>query len=398
MGDFMATVLIVVIYAAFISLGIPDSLFGSAWPVIHEEFQLPVSYASFVTLTISAGTVTASFFSAKIIRLLKTGPVTALSTTVTALALFGFSVSPHFLWLFVMAVPLGLGAGAIDAALNNYVALHYKVSHMNFLHCFYGVGVSASPLILSAFLGENASWRSGYRMMFFFQASIALLTILALPVWKKAQARRSEDTGAQELVQADIPFIKLLGSAQVRLSSAVFFGSCTVESVCGIWGTSFLVEVKGFDAGIAARTIGFYYMGIALGRFISGVLSSRVREMTILKIGQVILCGAIASVFLPLPAGMAQAGLFLIGIGNAAVYPIMTHLTPRRFGANQSQSVMGVQMAGANIAFLAMPPLFGLMSNYLGLRIFPLFLAVFFTATVAAQLRLLKGERAPAAR
>lgn len=380
----MATLLLIVIYIAFIGLGIPDSLFGAAWPAISREFGQPVSAAGSVTLLISGGTVVSSLLSARVINRFGTGAVTAFSTVLTAAALLGFSLSGSMAWLWLFAVPLGLGAGAVDSALNNYVALHYKASHMSYLHCFYGVGVTLSPYLMSLALSDSGNWQAGYRIAFFIQLAIACITLLSLPLWKR--------TGGVEEREEEPPrtlgFRALAGNPSVRTAWLVFFGSCAIEYTCGTWGSTFLVEARGMGADAAALLLTLYYAGMALGRFLSGVFSSRLASWRIIHIGQGVVLAAIVLFLLPLPAPAAGAALFLVGLGNGPVFPNLIHLTPKNFGRDVSQSVMGSQMAASYAGILLMPPLFGLLAQAAGAPLFPVFLLALFALMIGATWRL----------
>lgn len=382
----MATLLLIIIYLAFIGLGIPDSLFGTAWPAIYQEFGLPISAASCVTLLISGCTVAASLMSAWVINRFGTPKITAVSTAVTALALLGFSLSGNLLFLCLFAVPLGFGAGAIDAALNNYVALHYKATHMSFLHCFYGVGVSLSPYLMSIALADNSNWRNGYRLSFFIQLAIAIVTIVSLPLWKKAHPRTAEQSPAEK--PKTLSLLQLARMPSVRAVWIIFLASCAIEFTCGTWGSTFLVNSKGMAVDEAAKAITLYYAGMALGRFCSGLAANRLSSWRIIFIGQGIVLAAIVLLFLPLPSGAAVTGLFLIGLGNGPLYPNLVHLTPQNFGRDISQSVMGSQMAAASIGIMLAPPLFGLLAERMTTGIFPGFLIALFVMMAAAITRL----------
>lgn len=383
----MVTLLLIVIYITFIGLGIPDSLFGTAWPAVYAEFGLPVSWANFVTLTVSGGTIVSSLLSARLIRRFGTGKVTAVSTVMTAVALLGFSVSKSFPFMWLAAIPLGLGAGAIDSALNNYVALHYKASHMNFLHCFYGIGVSLSPFLMSLALSDNADWRGGYRSVFWFQAAIAVLTVVSLPLWKRAHSEEKSDENGKT-----VGILSVLKIPKLYLVGLVFIGSCAVEHTCGTWGSTFLVDAKGFSVDIAARIVTFYYVGIALGRFLSGILANKCSGRRLIAGGQIIVFFAIVLLLLPLPPFVSGLALFLIGFGNGPIFPNMVHLMPVHFGKDLSQSVMGVQMAVSYIGILTAPALFGLLAQSVGVTVFPLYLAAGF-AIMAVGSFALNGKK-----
>lgn len=375
----MATLLLIVIYIAFIGLGVPDSLFGTAWPAIYTDLNLPVSWASIVTIIVSCGTITSSLLSSWLISRFGTGKITAVSTLMTALALLGFSCSDSMLWLCLCAIPLGLGAGSIDTALNNYVALHYKASHMNFLHCFYGIGVSLSPYLMSLALSKG-TWEGGYRSVFWFQLAIAALTVLALPLWKKV--RHAQNGEEEEETPRVLSFPALMKMPKVRMACLVFIGYCALEYTCGTWGSTFLVNAKGAAADTAARMVTFYYVGLALGRFLSGVLAGRLHSRQLVKIGQMILLAAVVSLFLPLPFAFCSVSLFFIGLGNGPIFPNMLHLTPELFGKDLSQAVIGAEMATSYIGVLLAPALFGLIAQNVTAALFPVYLLVLYALMI----------------
>ena len=391
-GIFVATLLLCVIYITFIGLGIPDSLFGTAWPAIYPELGAPVASASMVTLLISGSTVVSSLLSARLIHRFGTGLVTAASTLLTVFAIFGFSLSPSLLWLCLFAVPLGLGAGAIDSGLNSYVALHYQASHMSFLHCFYGIGISLSPYLMSLALSDQNNWRHGYRVMGLVQAGIAVLALAALPLWKKAAASPLA-TRVEEA--RPLSFAAIAKMPAARMVWLVFIGSCAIENLCGIWGSTFLVSAKGLSASQAAQMITFYYVGMALGRFVSGLLAKRVSAWRLIHIGQGVVLAAILLLMLPLPGPAAGVGLFIIGFGNGPLFPNLVHLTPRNFGQDIAPSVMGTQMAASYVGIMAVPPLFSLLAQAAGLSLFPYVLLLLFAVMAAATfglVRLLKKQ------
>lgn len=377
----MATVLLVVIYMAFIGLGIPDSLFGTAWPAIYSEFQLPISFASFVTVTISGGTIVSSMASARVIERFGTERVSAFSTAMTAAALLGFSCSGNLLMLCLFAVPLGLGAGAIDTALNNYVAVHYSAVHMSFLHCFYGVGVSVSPYILSLVISGEQGWRGGYRAAFGIQLCIALILLFTLPIWKKAHGNKDGEDKQERKALTLKEIVKIPG---VKLMWCLFITSCAIECTCGGWGSTFLVEYRHMAAEQAARMVMFYYMGMALGRFCSGVLAVRLDSWQIIKIGQWVLGTAIVMLLLPLPVSVSALGLFLVGLGNGPLFPNFNYLTPQNFGEDVSQSVMGTQMAASYVGIMAAPAACGILGQFFGMGIFPPYLLAFFMIMIVS--------------
>ncbi len=381
----MATLILVIIFIDFIGLGIPDSLFGPAWPAIYGEMDLPVSVGSAVSLINTGGTVISSLMSAYLIKRYGTARVTAFSTVVTAMALLGFSFSGNFIFLCLFSLPLGLGGGAIDSPLNNYVALHYKATHMNFLHCFYGIGVSLSPFFMSFALAKDNDWRGGYRVAFLVQICIAAITVLSIPLWKKMAQK--EKSAAKEEQMAVSP-LYLAKMRKVRMMWLMFICSCAIECTAGIWGSTFLVEAKGVSPDTAAEIIMFYYMGMAVGRFLSGVLASRLSAWKIIHIGTGALFAALVMLFLPLPTFGIAAALFLVGLGNGPIFPNLTHLTPEIVGRELSGAAIGSQMAAAYVGIMVFPPLFGILAQNVTPDIFPYYLSLFFAVMLAAMFLL----------
>ena len=373
----MATLLLIIIYIAFIGLGVPDSLIGSAWPAIHTELGIPVEMVSILTFLISGCTVLSSMFSTRILNKLGTAKVTAFSTAMTALSLLGFSFVPSFVFMIPLAIVLGLGAGAIDSGLNNYVALHCKASHMNFLHCFYGVGVSLSPYIMSQAF-SNVGWRGGYRYAFYVQLAIALLLIFSIPLWKKNSSAQEtdEERGVTLSVSA------MIKKSEVRLVWVIMLMTNAIEYACGVWGSTYLVEEKGFEIEHGALALTVYYVGMSIGRFVSGLLANKIKTWKRIFIGCVILAPAIIMMLLPLNGVFAVVGLFLIGLGNGSIYPNMIHLTPHNFGKEVSQSIMGSQIAFAYIGVMLAPPMVSLISGVFGIRVYPLLLALLYVVMV----------------
>lgn len=384
----MSTLLLLVIYIIFIGLGIPDSVFGAAWPAIYAELGLPVSRANFITLTVSGGTILSSLLSARLICRWGTGLVTAVSTAMTAAALLGFSCSDSFLFLWLMAIPLGIGAGAIDTALNNYAALHYKASHMSFLHCFYGVGVACSPLLMSLSLAGSSDWRCGYRAIFYIQLAITLLSFAALPLWSRAvpDGRSGENTAGGQL----LPLLRL---PKLYMTGLVFAGSCALEYTCANWGSTFLVGAKGFSADRAAGIITFYYVGLTLGRFLSGILAAKVSGRRLILAGQGIIALAVLLLLLPLPPAISGAAFLLLGLGEGPVVPNMLYLTPANFGKALSQSVMSLQMVFSYIGTLCAPVLFGIAAQSVGVALFPHYLLILYVITLSGTLMLYLHRR-----
>ena len=377
----MATLLLIVIYIAFIGLGIPDSLFGAAWPAIYGEFNLPVSYANFVTLTTSLCTFISSLISARVINRFGTDKVTAVSTALTAVAIFTMSFSGNYFFMPLLAIPLGLGAGAIDSGLNNYVALHYNAMQMNFLHCFYGMGVSLSPYLLSFALSGAGGWRAGYRTVAIIQMIISVIVIVTLPIWKKSGHAEND---AKEELPKTLSAKEIFAVKGLFKVWMMFFTACAIEFCCGIWGSTFLVEYKGVDPALASKIMTLYYIGIAVGRFLSGVLSVKISAKGLVVLGQGVIAAAVVFLFLPFSPAFSAIGLFLAGLGVSPIYPNLMHLTPQFFGRSVSQSVMGTQMAAACLGIMLTPALFGLLAQYIGLGVFPIYILVIFALLVFA--------------
>lgn len=380
----MATLLLMVIYLAFIGLGLPDSLFGAAWPAIYSEYNLPLSFGSFLSVLSFLGTTISSLLSAKVINRFGTNKVTAFSTALTAVALLLISFTGSYLPMCLCALPLGLGAGSIDTALNNYVALHYSATQMSFLHCFYGVGVSVSPFILSLVLNGENGWRGGYRIAVLIQIVIAVVLFCAIPLWKKAHGKetREEEQGVKELTLKET--IRIPG---VKVMWCLFICSVTIECTCGSWGSTFLVENKGLTVDKAAEIITFYYVGMALGRFLSGVVATKLHSWIIIKIGTGVMGVALILLCLPINGAVPGIALFLIGLGNGPLFPNFSYLTPENFGEALSPAIMGTQIAVSSVAIMTMPVLCSVLGQFMGMGIFPIYLMVFFVIMVMAMLR-----------
>lgn len=366
----MTILLLIIIYVAFIGLGIPDSLIGSAWPAIYPELNVPIDAVSGITLLVSGCTVLSSIFSSAVINRFGTAKVTLVSTAMTAAALLGFSFVPHYVWMLPIAVLLGLGAGAIDAGLNNYIALHYSVGQMNFLHCFYGIGVSASPYLMSVALRETG-WRWGYRYAFLIQMVITVLLLCSMPLWKK-------DIAEEAAKQRSLSLLELVRQPTVRVVWVLMLATNAIEYVCGVWGSTYLVQVNGFTAEKGALSLTLYYAGLALGRLLSGLLTERIRTWQRIWIGCGIVCAAVVLLLLPLGGAVSVIALCLIGLGNGSIYPNLIHLTPYNFGREVSQSVMGSQIAFAYIGVMLAPPLTGAVTRFFGFEAYPMLMAVLY--------------------
>lgn len=383
----MATILLVFIYIFYIGLGVPDSLLGAAWPAIYSELSVPVSYASFISSIISCGTVFSSLFSTRVIAKLGTPRVTVLSTSLTAIALLGFSFSHNFLWLCICGIPLGIGAGSIDTALNNYVALHYTSMQINFLHCFYGVGVTISPYLMSLALSDNMNWRGGYRTVFFIQLTIAALSVISLPIWKKVKQALPQEEPIRVLSLS-----QMLRRRKIWASCGVFLGISSLESTCLIWGSTYLSESVGMSADVAAALITFYFIGMTVGRLLSGLLTIKYSDWQIIFSGQAVIFVAIILLLMQTNAIITALGLFLIGLGNGPVFPNITHLTPGLYSKETSQSIIGIEMAFSNLSIMLTPILFGVVTTYTGVAIFPKFLLIMFLIMIGCTITLKVGD------
>ena len=370
----MYTFLLLLIYLAFISLGLPDSLLGSAWPVMHEAFQVPLSYAGMVTMIISGGTICSSLMSERLTKKFGTQIVTVFSVMLTAIALFGFSTASAFWMLCLWAIPYGLGAGAIDAALNNYVALHYNSRHMSWLHCFWGLGTIISPYVMSYALTTSV-WQNGYRIVSFIQIGITLILFVTLPVWKVNKKEMAQEEKAEEEMVGIKGALKIIGVPNLLLG---FFSYCALESAVILWGSSYLVGAKGISAERAAAFASLFCIGITAGRFLSGLVTEKLGDYNLIRIGTgILLLGCIAMI-LPLKTDVAAlGGLVVMGLGCAPVYPSIIHATPDNFGAQNSQAIIGIQMASAYVGSTFMPPVFGLIANHISVALMPFFVLFF---------------------
>ena len=367
----MATVLLLLVYIIFIGLGLPDSVLGSAWPAMYADIGASIGQANYITITASVFTAIMSYFSARIINKFGTGPVTAVSTALTAVGLIGTALS-NSLWFSVLcSIPAGIGAGAIDSALNNYVAVHYKSSHMNFLHSFYGVGVLLSPLLLSLVLDGENGWRHGYYIVFGVQVLITICSFVALPLWNKVKkTEKNEET----FVPKTLPLRVMAKTPAIRTAWVLFFSTCALEFTCGIWAASYMVKSVGISESLAARYVTFYYLGIAISRFASGLISNKVQERPIVFTGVAVVGVAMVLLILPVPPIVKAVGLLLVGLGNGPTFPNLTCLVPKYFGKDVSQSIVGTLMVACNLGICLMPPLFGVFADYVSVSVFPYFL------------------------
>ncbi|MGN0598354.1 MAG: MFS transporter [Oscillospiraceae bacterium] len=367
----MYLLLLAVIYLAFISLGLPDSLLGSAWPTIRAELDVPLSYMGMVSMIISGGTIISGLMSERLTKRFGTKYVTLFSVFLTAAALFGFSTVKEFWQLCLWGVPYGLGAGAIDAALNNYVALHYKSKHMSWLHCFWGVGTIISPYVMSYAL-VHSSWSNGYRTVSCLQFAIAAVILLTLPLWKVNSTNDGTESGGE--------LLGLKGALKIRGVPSLltgFYAYCAAEATTMLWASSYLEGVRGASKNEAAAFGSLFFIGITAGRFLSGFISDKVGDNRMIRIGVGIALSGVLLITLPLKL-TSLVGFIVIGLGCAPVYPCIIHSTPRNFGAENSQGIIGIQMASAYVGSTFMPPVFGLIANHISLKLMPLYLAFFF--------------------
>lgn len=383
----MTQLLLAIIYLAFISLGLPDSLLGSAWPTMYQQFGVPISYAGIISMIISAGTIVSSLQSDRLTKKLGTGKVTAISVAATAVALFGFSFSHSFWALCLWAIPYGLGAGSVDASLNNYVALHYESRHMSWLHCMWGVGATAGPYIMGIALSMGQGWNMGYRYIGIIQVVLTAVLVFSLPLWKgrKSPIENLQNAEMEQLLEnasekADTTaekalslreILKIAGAKEVMLC---FFCYCALEQTAGLWASSYLTLHKGVSSETAAIFASLFYIGITVGRAISGFITMKLNDTQIVRLGQSIIVLGIMAMVLPGSNVLALAGLILIGLGCAPIYPCVIHSTPAHFGADKSQAIIGVQMAFAYIGILAMPPLFGVLASRISVALLPCYL------------------------
>lgn len=376
----MFTALLIIVYLSFISLGLPDSVLGSAWPVMHSDLSVSLSSAGVISMIVSAATIISSLFSGKIIKRFDTGKITLVSVGMTAVALMGFSICPSMLWICILAIPLGLGAGSVDAALNNFVALHCKAKHMSWLHCFWGIGATTGPVIMSISIANNYGWRKGYFAIAMLQFFLVFVLFFTLPLWKKAERTdRPIETQEEKEEKDEYNNISVLKLPGVKFSLLTFLCYCGVEASTGLWGSSYLVNYRGVDAAQAAGAISLFYAGITLGRFLTGFLTMKFSNLFLIRAGQILCFIGAVLLLLPLPIYLSIAALVLIGFGYAPIYPSMMHETPRRFGKSASQAIMGLQISFAYIGTTFMPPLLGFIASKTSIVIYPFFLLVYIT-------------------
>ena len=383
----MFGLLLGIIYLAFISLGLPDSLLGSAWPAMYQEFSVPVSYAGGISMTIAVGTIVSSLQSDRMTKKLGTGKVTAISVLMTAAALFGFSISHSYVMLCLWAIPYGLGAGSVDASLNNYVALHYSSRHMSWLHCMWGVGASLGPYIMEYALTNGQGWNMGYRYIALLQIVLTAILFVSLPMWKQnkqSEGSSSEEASAEPLSLGRV--VKIPGAKEVMVT---FFCYCALEQTTGLWASSYLVLNRGLCAETAAGFASLFFIGITAGRAFNGFLTLKLSDTVLVRLGQGLILIGIVCLLLPFGETAALVGLVCIGFGCAPIYPSIIHSTPAHFGKDKSQALIGVQMASAYTGTCLMPPMFGLLANHISVSLFPFFLLAILIFMVAMHEKML---------
>ena len=395
----MTTILLIIIYIAFISLGLPDPLLGAAWPMMYPELHADVSWAGIISMIISAGTILSSLASDRLNQKFGTGRVTAFSVAMTAVALFGFSTCHAFWMLCLWAIPYGLGAGGVDAALNNYVALHYPARHMSWLHCMWGVGTSVGPMVMSWALTGGFHWNGGFRAISYLQIALTVILFVTLPLWRKVPVREMSssketqtDTGSDSRAEnAAAPkksgnnlsaaagkersLPQLIRRPGVKEVLICFFCYCALETTAGMWAASYCSLYRGISVEEAARWASLFYIGITVGRFVCGFLTYKINDRNMIRLGQFVSALGILLILLPLGNALLLPGLVLVGCGCAPVYPSIIHETPENFGADLSQAIIGVQMAAAYTGTCLIPPLFGLLAQYVNVALYPFFLA-----------------------
>ncbi len=378
----MISLLLAIIYLSFISLGLPDALLGAAWPVMHLQFAVPVSLAGFVSMTVSVGTILSSLFSDRLTKALGAGMVTAISVGLTAAALLGYSTCTEYWMLLLWAIPYGLGAGSVDAALNNYVAVHYESRHMSWLHCMWGIGASLGPYIMGLTLTGGGNWPLGYQIIGLLQVALTAVLLFSLPLWKKTEVPAQTGQKPRALKLGEI--FAIPGAREICLA---FFCYCALEQTVILWASTYFVQHLELSEELAASLGSLFLLGMTLGRAATGFLTFKLQDRDLIRLGQGLVVAGIAIMLLPLGQWTAITGFIVIGLGCAPIYPCIIHSTPSIFGADKSQAVIGVQMAAAYLGSLAMPPLFGLIANHVDVKWLPVYLGL----TVV--LMLLMSER-----
>ena len=388
----MINLLLAIIYLAFISLGLPDALLGSAWPSMSHDIGAQISWAGGISMVISAGTIVSALLSDRMTKRFGAGKVTFVSVALTALALLGFSFAPNYIVLILLAIPYGLGAGGVDAALNNYVALHYESRHMSWLHCMWGIGASAGPYVMGFALSHGLVWSAGYQYIAIVQVILTVILFISLPLWNNRKAHE-----LQKSIQISKEYSKTLSFAEVlRIPGAkniliMFFCYCAIEQTAGLWASSYMVLYGSVSRVVAAGWASLFYVGITAGRFISGFLTMRFNDETMIRLGQLVMILGILVLLLPLPNHIALvAGFVIIGLGCAPIYPCVIHSTPHYFGADKSQAIVGMQMASAYIGSMLMPAIFGFIGQNMSMSLLPAYLIILLSIMAFMHMQLLR--------
>ena len=381
----MFNLLLVVIYLSFISLGLPDSLLGSAWPTMYPQLNVPISYAGIISMIISFGTIISSLQSDRLTKQFGSGLVTAISVAMTAFALLGFSMSSSFWMLCLMAIPYGLGAGSVDASINNYAAIHFESKHMSWLHCMWGVGASVGPYIMSFAITNHLGWSKGYLIISILQMILTGIILFSLPLWKNSVSNNNENLNNKPLTLKEI--LSIVGTKEIMLT---FFCYCALESTAGLWASSYLVFQNGISEEIAASFASLFYLGMTIGRAGNGFLTIKFNDTQLIRMGQGGILLGILIVLFSFHDFMSLVGLIVIGIGCAPIYPCIIHSTPSRFGVDKSQAIIGVQMASAYMGTLFMPPLFGIIAQYSSVGLYPIYMSIILVIMITMHERLIK--------
>ncbi len=385
----MVSILLAIIYLAFVSLGLPDALLGASWPTISQSWGVPVSYLGIVSAIICGGTIISSLLSDRLTRKFGTGLVTAISVGTTAVALLGFGCSNSFWQICLCAIPYGLGAGGVDASLNNYVALHYSSRHMSWLHCMWGIGASVGPYIMAYALTGSSGWNGGFTYVFYIQIALTAILLISLPLWSKVSARQSTNNDNAQQDNGVLSIRQILHIPGTRYLLISFFCYCAIECTVGVYASSYLVTYRGVDIATATQWASWFYIGITVGRAISGFVTIRVSDNTMIRAGQGIMVLGAILLLLPLSTYIAMVALILIGLGCAPIYPCIIHSTPTNFGRANSQAITGVQMASAYLGSLVMPPLFGIIAQYINIGLYPVYILILL-ATMITMTQLMR--------
>ena len=380
----MVNLLLAVIYVAFISLGLPDAVLGAAWPTMSGDLNAPISWAGGISMTISAGTIVSALLSDRMTLRFGAGKVTAVSVALTAFALFGFSIAPNYWTLLLFAIPYGLGAGGVDAALNNYVAIHYESRHMSWLHAMWGLGTLLGPYIMAYALGAGQGWAWGYRYISILQIVLTVVLVFSLPLWKtRDAAQNAEGSAENDEPRKPLGIRGVLAIRGAREILVMFFCYCALESTAMLWASSYMALGKGIDKTTAAMWGSLFCIGITVGRLASGFLTMKLSDPAMIRLGQVLVLAGVVVMLLPLPHHIGTiAGLMVVGLGCAPIYPCVIHSTPTYFGKDKSQAIVGMQMACAYVGSMCMPPVFGLIAQHVSVNLFPWYLVVFLVLMV----------------